>query len=236
MSRILIVQNSSTASEGDIGSALREAGVEYDVVLAQKDPIPDGLGHDAVIVLGGGQHAADDDLHPYLAQEKELLRRVVERGQPCLGICLGAQVLAHAMGAVIHRGTQVNFGFQPVRLTDAGTRDPLFSGLPEKQHMFQWHADSFELPVGAESLVYADSGSPHQAFRIGARAYGVQYHVEVDERLLQAWLGAAADAPPGEAVDAAVVAAARADVPRHYPAYRHQVRTLLDNFLSLSGS
>ncbi|MEV6394792.1 type 1 glutamine amidotransferase [Streptomyces sp. NPDC051907] len=234
MSRILIVQNSATASEGDIGSALDEAGVGYDVVYALKDPVPVRLlEHDAVIVLGGGQHAADDDLHPYLAREKELLRSAVERGQPCLGICLGAQVLAHAMGAVIHRGARVNFGFQPVRLTEAGTRDPLFSGLPEKQHMFQWHADSFELPSGAESLAYSESGAAHQAFRIGERGYGVQYHVEVDDRLLQAWLGSAADAPPGEAVDAAVVAAARDDVPLHYPAYRRNVRTLIENFLSL---
>ncbi|MGC5363871.1 type 1 glutamine amidotransferase [Streptomyces sp. DT24] len=236
MSRILIVQNSATASEGDIGSALREAGVGYDVVHAQKDRIPDGLDHDAVIVLGGGQHAADDDLHPCLVEEKELLRDAVERGQPCLGICLGAQILAHAMGAVIHRGTRVNFGFQTVGLTEAGTRDPLFSGLPEKQRMFQWHADSLELPAGAQLLAYSDSGSPHQAFRIGERAYGVQYHVEVDDRLLEAWLGAAADAPPGEAVDAPVVAATRADVPLYYSAYRRQVRKLMENFLSLTTS
>ncbi|WP_280665283.1 MULTISPECIES: type 1 glutamine amidotransferase [unclassified Kitasatospora] len=229
---ILIVQNSPTAPEGEIGTVLEESGVRYEVVRAWRRPLPDAADWDAVIVLGGGQHAADESAHPYLAPQKALLREAVAAGRPCLGICLGGQLLAHALGAELTRGTSTEFGFQALTLTEDGRSDPLFAGLAPEQRMFQWHADSFTLPPGARPLVHAEPGAGEQAFRVGRRGYGVQFHPELSEHLLHQWLAAAAT--PEERIPPEALARAIADTDRHYPEYRRQIRRLIANFLTLS--
>lgn len=233
MTSVLIIQHSESDSEGMIGEILTDNGVDFDLIFAGRDPMPTELDHDALIVLGGAQCAIDDELHSFLAPEKELLRRVVKAEQPCLGLCLGAQLLAHATGAAVDRGARAHFGFKRIRLTEAGRRDPLFADVPREHRMFHWHADAFDVPSGAELLASADYGAPNQAFRIGRRAYGVQYHIELDEPLLRAWLDEARTAEPGEAVAPPVIEEAERDASAHYLTYRRNSRTMLANFLQL---
>jgi GMP synthase (glutamine-hydrolysing) len=121
--------------------------------------------------------------YPFLAEEKRLLRRAAEAGVPVLGICLGAQLLADALGGHAHRGPTPELGYHPVRLTSSGERDPVLRHL--EQPVLSWHQDTFELPPGAELLAASDAYP--QAFRRG-RALGVQFHPETPPSLVDAWI------------------------------------------------
>lgn len=139
-----------------------------------------------LIVLGGAMGANDDARHPFLSDLKHLIREAVESGIPYLGICLGGQLLATVLGArvVSHRWEEL--GTLSVQLTAAGRQDILFSGIDESFSTFQWHHDSFDLPDGA-TLLASSTACPHQAFRVGEAAWGLQFHPEVTESIIRAW-------------------------------------------------
>lgn len=150
------------------------------------EPVPPLSGFDGVVSLGGPMSAGDE--HPGLAAERALLVEAAERGVPVLGVCLGAQLLAHAFGgAIFPNPSGRTVGVSDVFLTPAGRRDPLFGGLPEQFPVMQWHGDAFELPGGATLLATAPT-SDNQAFRVGDRAYGVLFHPEVLAREAHDWL------------------------------------------------
>jgi GMP synthase (glutamine-hydrolysing) len=127
--------------------------------------------------------------YPFLADEIELIRRFLAEGRPVLGICLGAQLLAAAAGARVYPGTRgKEIGWAEVELSEAGRADPIWSGFPPRFTTFHWHGDTFDLPRGAELL--GQSARYPQAFRIGAAAYGVQFHPEVVPTSLDSWVEA----------------------------------------------
>ncbi len=133
--------------------------------------------------------AYESERHPFLASEIELIKRQLERGQPILGVCLGAQLLAAAAGGKVYPGARgKEIGWAPVELTEAGMADPLWKGFPRSFNTFHWHGDTFDLPPGAKLL--AQSAHYAQAFRLGANAYGVQFHPEVVPQQLAAWIRA----------------------------------------------
>jgi GMP synthase (glutamine-hydrolysing) len=142
------------------------------------DPVPADA--DALVVLGGGMGAYEEDRLPHLADEIRLLRRCLDRGRPVLGICLGSQLLAKAAGAEVAKAPRPEIGFHQVRLSPQARTDALFASAPETFVAFHWHFDAFTLPGDAVPLA-ASALAPLQAFRCGARAWGVQFHLEVDE-------------------------------------------------------
>ena len=122
---------------------------------------------------------------PYLQQAAEWVATVAENDRPLLAICLGGQLLAHALGAEVHSQTRQEKGLREISLTAAGIVDPLFTGLPNPFVSFEWHNDSFELPAGSTLLAQTDT-CPGQAFRY-RNAWGVQFHPEVDEQVVADW-------------------------------------------------
>jgi GMP synthase (glutamine-hydrolysing) len=142
---------------------------------------------DALVVLGGGMGANEQDRLPHLRDEIRLLRRCVEEGRPVLGICLGSQLLAAALGGTVARAAAPEIGFYRVRLAPAARDDALFAGVEESFVAFHWHNDAFTLPGGAVPLA-GSTMTPLQAYRFGERAWGIQFHLEIDEPLLRAML------------------------------------------------
>jgi GMP synthase (glutamine-hydrolysing) len=144
-------------------------------------------GHDEVagaVFMGGPMNVDEVERFPALAAEREWLAEAVEREMPVLGICLGAQLLARALGAEVRPGAGLELGFSPVEILDAD--DPLLGGLAPRSEVLHWHGDVFDLPAGAQHL--GSSERTHcQAFRAG-NAWGVLFHPEADFTLVEAWL------------------------------------------------
>jgi GMP synthase (glutamine-hydrolysing) len=144
-------------------------------------------GYAAVIVLGGPMNSDQIDTFPNLLVEVDILRDAVEKGLSVLGICLGAQLLARALGGTVSRNRIREIGWHDVELTTAGREDPVLSAFRGLQPVFQWHEDGIGLPPGATCLARSPV-SEVQAFRYGDHAYGLQFHLEVDASLIERWL------------------------------------------------
>lgn len=141
-----------------------------------------------VIPLGGAMSVLDADRLPYLHDEKLLLRSAIERAVPVLGICLGGQLLASALGAVVRPSAQPEVGWLDVRPTPAAAADAVLGHLSRPTPIYQWHVDVFDLPQDAVRLAESDL-SPNQAFRVGELAWGLQFHPEVDLETFDLWHG-----------------------------------------------
>ena len=156
------------------------------VELDEGDPLPDWRAFDAIVAMGGPMGALDDDEHPWLTDEKRLIADAVRSGLPFWGVCLGVQLLAASLGARVYPGPAPEVGVLPVLLTDEALADPVFAGTPRDLLSLQWHGDTFDLPDGATRLA-GSPAYPNQAFRVGADAYGVQFHLEVSPALAREW-------------------------------------------------
>ncbi|BCP52459.1 GMP synthase [Kaistia sp. 32K] len=192
--RILVVENYQATSLGLMRPALAAAGAVIDVRQAHEgDPLPATPdGYDAIIVLGGGQSAVDDETHPYLPRLASLMRAFGDADKSVLGICLGSQILARGYGARNILDRPIEFGWQAVTPTEAGRDDPVVGVLDGPSPLFHWHSDTFTLPEGAVHLA-TSAMTPHQAFRIGRAVYGIQFHFEADTALVRDWNEAFAD-------------------------------------------
>lgn len=131
-------------------------------------------------------HADQDRQHSWLRAEKQLLARLLETGVPMLGVCLGAQLLATAAGAPAHRAPQPEIGWHEVTVTGEGSDDPLLGPLAPRFEAFQWHSYEFPLPAGATSLARSDVCL--QGYRVGDRAWGIQFHAEVTRADAKTWI------------------------------------------------
>jgi GMP synthase-like glutamine amidotransferase len=181
---LYIIQNDPEVPPGNLTGNLN---IPYRLLHPYRyDKLPELADVSALIVLGGAMGANDDALHPFLVGLKKLIREVVDRGIPYLGICLGGQLLATVMGARVVSNRWEELGTLPVTLTAAGATDRLFAGIAPEFTTFQWHHDSFDLP--AESVLLASSAAcSHQAFRIGSCAWGLQFHPEVTGQIIRDW-------------------------------------------------
>ena len=206
--RALVVTHAERDGPGRLGEWLPAAGLALDVLRPWAgEPLPPDLtGADALVVLGGPQQAYDETSAPWLAATKQLLRQAVADRVPVLGICLGAQLLAEATGGTVEPGEAgPELGARLVGKRDVAGADPLVWDTPMSWICVQWHEDVVtELPPGA-TLLGSSPRYPHQAFRVGERAWGLQFHIEPTEDMLHAW--AAESALTGSAPDAAALVA-----------------------------
>ena len=186
--RVLAIVHQGDAGPGVFADAMRSDGVQLDTWLrADEDQPPRDLrDYGAVITFGGAMHADQDSIHPWLADEKALLKELLECGTPLLGVCLGAQLLAAAAGAFVGRAREPEIGWHDVELTAEGAHDPLLAPLAPGFNGFQWHSYEFALPPGAVPL--ARSARCLQAFRLNDAAWGIQFHAEVTGADAEAWI------------------------------------------------
>ena len=187
--RALVVTHSADETPGTLEEWLPAAGLELDVVAPWRgDALPERVtDHAALVVMGGPQQAYDDTSAPWLRATKDLLRAAVVDDVPVLAVCLGAQLLAEALGGRVEKGADgVEAGARLVVKRDAAWEDPLFRDVPLTPTVLQWHEDAIvALPPGAV-LLAASTKYPNQAFKVG-RAYGLQFHVEPREETLRHW-------------------------------------------------
>lgn len=186
--RVLVLQHIACETPGVFEDELVARGAALErVELDEGDRLPAGpRGFDLIIAMGGPMSVNDEDEHRWLAAEKTLIADAVRAGVAFWGACLGVQLLAAALGAKVYPGVAPEVGLLPVTLTPEGLADPVFAGLPHELPTLQWHGDTFDLPDGAVRLA-GSAACPNQAFRWGTRAYGVQFHVEVSERMAAEW-------------------------------------------------
>jgi GMP synthase-like glutamine amidotransferase len=223
-----IVQNDPEVSPGNITENLDAAGIMYCVHHPYSgDPLPEVQDVSALIVMGGAMGANDDLRHPFLYDLKNFIRQVVSAGIPYLGICLGGQLLAAALGARVVSNRWEELGSLPAVLTAEGCRDVLFAGMPAEFDTFQWHHDSFDIPVGGV-LLASSTACCHQAFRIGSAAWGTQFHPEVTEQIIRDWC--AWNSATSVRVDELLAEFRTIDVP-----YRVAAQRILANFLEAAG-
>ncbi len=185
--RILVLQNVECEGPGLLGEYMVQCNVSCDQVkLYAGDPIPDPTTYHAMLVLGGPMSVHDIVEYPFLAQEVVSIKRAIAAGVPFLGICLGGQLLANAMGAPVTVNPVKEIGFGCVELTREGEKDRLFQGLHSPLPVFQWHGETFGIPSSAVLLAYS-SACAHQSFRYGQSAYALQFHLEVTPDMLSEW-------------------------------------------------
>ena len=210
--RALVIEHSASDPPGRLGEWLTDAGLALDVLRPWVgEPLPADLaGVDALVVLGGPQQAYDDTSAPWLPATKQLLRAAVADRLPVLAICLGAQLLAEATGGTVEPGEAgPELGARLVGKRDIAGADPLVWDTPMSWICVQWHEDAItELPPAA-TLLASSPRYPHQAFRVGERAWGLQFHVEPTAETVAGWAASSpylTDGPAREALVARTVA------------------------------
>jgi len=223
-----IIENDPEVPPGNIAENLDAAGIMYFIHRPYcGEALPQLQDISALIVMGGAMGANDDTRHPFLYDLKIFIRQVVSAGIPYLGICLGGQLLAAALGARVVSDRWGELGSLPVSLTTEGCRDALFEGLPAGFDTFQWHHDSFDIPAGGV-LLASSTACRHQAFRIGPFAWGTQFHPEVTEQIIRDWC--ILDRATSARTDQLLADYRTMEVP-----YRTTAKKMLANFLGTAG-
>jgi GMP synthase (glutamine-hydrolysing) len=222
---VLVFQHDPFDGPGYLGEALLRRGASLAIIrLDDGEAVPDASAYDMLLVMGGIMNVYQEDEYPWLAEETQAIRRAVEAGKAVLGVCLGGQLLAKALGARVRLGAATEIGLTPIMLTEAGEADPLFEGLPQVEAV-EWHDDTFDIPSGAVALARSE-GCDHQAFRFGERAYGLQFHPEVSPVMLEEWINAAGNLPSDSSAFQHAVEAKGA-------ALQTQADRLVDNFIRM---
>ncbi len=219
MREVLIVQHEPGEGPGILAAALERAAVtQRRVRTFAGEAVPRALGSAVGLVVLGGSMAVYEE-HPHLVEEIALLQDALAAGRPILAICLGAQLLAAALGGTVAKAPEKEIGWYRVRLAPAARADALFADVADDLVAFHWHGDAFALPPGAVQLAQSTL-TPCQAFRAGARAWGIQFHPEVDEEVLTAMVRGGAGELSAAGVDGEqILAAAVRELPRTRTAF-----------------
>lgn len=175
--RAVCLQHVPFEGPGAFATALTDRGVSLERYLVPQDGLPKDAG-DLLIVMGGPMSVNDPD--SWIAEETEFIRSVILTGKPVIGVCLGSQFMAKALGATVRSGKALEIGMTQVKLTAEAKHDPVFSTLPASFEVFEWHGEVFDLPKDCVPLAGSDI-APLQAFRYAARAYGLLFHLEMEE-------------------------------------------------------
>ena len=185
---MLAIAHQRDAGPGVFAGAVTEAGDELDHwwIAEAAEPPSELAAYDAVMTFGGAMNVDQEERHAWLAPEKELLRRLLERETPLLGVCLGAQLVSAAAGGEPRRAVEPEIGWFEVEVTDEGADDPLLRGLEPGFEVFEWHSYECAPPPGA--AVLACTAVCGQAFRFGPAAWGIQFHAEVTPAIAEDWI------------------------------------------------
>lgn len=233
--RVVVFQHLACEHPGIWREFLREDGADVRTVeLDAGDAIPSLDESDALLVFGGPMNVDEHHRFPWLAPETAAIRDAALGGLPVFGVCLGAQLLARALGARVTKNPEPEVGLLPVQLTDAGASDPLFAGWPRQAPVVQWHSDTFALPAGA-TLLATSPACRHQAFRHGSRAYGLQFHPEVTADMVAEWADVPEYADAMRQMRGAPEGGPFARVPAEAATLASRARRLYDNFTALIG-
>lgn len=191
---VLILKNIPAEGPGTIEDFLIENSIQYQVVDLEKEPMPDTKGFDALVMMGGPMSVNDDI--PYIRREEELVREFISKDKRVFGVCLGAQIMAKALGAKVYAGPEKEIGWYDIELVDDGINDPVMKllalhpgtgGFDKRFKVFHWHGETFDIPAGAERVARSEI-YPNQAFRYGDKAYAFQFHIEVRKEMIYRWL------------------------------------------------
>ncbi len=174
--RAVCLQHVPFEGPAAFAKALATRGVSLDSYLVPKGGLPQDAG-DLLIVMGGPMSVNDPD--PWISEETAFIRSVLQANKPVIGVCLGSQFMAKALGATVRSGKALEIGMTQVCLTDGGKSDPVFRDCPETFDVFEWHGEIFDLPEACVPLAGSDI-APLQAFRYGERAYGLLFHLEME--------------------------------------------------------
>lgn len=223
MSDILILQHVRPEPPAMISDVLSAHDLSIRTVRVHRgEPVPKTLEADGLVVLGGPMGIADIDERPHLRSECGLIEEAVRYGVPLLGVCLGSQLLAHVLGGDVQPAPDKEIGWKEVTLKGDAEEDALFQGVDNSFSAFHWHGDAFALPDGAVSLART-AQTAHQAFRYGARAYGLLFHLEVTPKTV-AWMTKAfQDELSDEGLDGAAI---RRDAMSYEPEIRSLAETV----------
>jgi GMP synthase (glutamine-hydrolysing) len=226
--RVLVIENDPKLhGTGRLGEALERSGLPWERRQAWSEDVGalDARDLGGIVVMGGEMNALDDEHYPYLAREVVLLNDALARDVPVLGICLGGQLLARALGARVTPATALEGGWVPISPVPDLNGDPVLGHLTGPTGVFSWHIDIFDLPRGATQLA-TGAFTEQQAFRYG-RAWGLQFHPEVDAELFETWLAA----HPSLEMDEAEADRLRVEVRAGSAASASFIARLFDGFL-----
>lgn len=187
--KILVCQHVPYEILGTLNPKFKEHGFRIHYVNFGRFPdlTPDLEGSDGLVILGGPMNVDQTDRHPHLSHEIRMIEEALKRDVPVLGICLGSQLIAKALGAQVGPNPEREVGWYEIERTPAGIEDPLLGHFSDIETVFQWHGDTFEIPRGAVRLAGSERCA-NQAFRYGDKVYGLQFHLEVDKAMIEHWL------------------------------------------------
>ena len=193
---VLILKNVSSEGPGTIEDHLRGNGIAYTIVDLATEELPSTEKTGTLVIMGGPMSVNESEIYPYIEKEVELVRDFIRQDKKVFGVCLGAQIMASALGARVYPGPGKEIGWFDIELQEEGVRDSLMAKMAvhpkagdfwKKFKVFHWHGETFDLPEGAVRL--AKSGLyPNQAFRYGKNAYAFQFHIEVGKEMVYDWL------------------------------------------------
>ncbi|UXI67176.1 type 1 glutamine amidotransferase [Tahibacter amnicola] len=237
MPRLLVFQHVAAEPLGTLDRLIRQRGHRIKFVNFEREPDAQPCldRYRGLVVLGGPMNVEDQERRPHLKTELRAIETALAQNKPVLGICLGAQLLAHVLGAPVQRHRETEIGWYDVKTTEAGRSDPVLAPLGAVHPVFQWHSYTFEVPRDAHHLAETASCA-NQAFRYGQNAYGFQFHLEANRALIERWLSIpsyrddmlAASLPHDEAAIRARTASAAAVM-------EATAERVFNNFLDLVG-
>ncbi len=185
---ILFIKHIDIEGPGTLGDFLRKKKIPFKIIeLGLGEVLPQNLkGIKAVVVLGGPMNVYQEKEFPFLREEDVFIQEVLKMEIPYLGICLGSQLLSKACGAKVVKSPVKEIGWYKIQLTATGEKDPFLKGFDSRVEIFHWHEDMFQIPQDGV-LLAAGAGCPHQAFRVGKNAYGIQFHIEITDKSIKEW-------------------------------------------------
>ena len=231
MPTVYALQHLASEPLGVIGEALEAGGIDAEYIrLFAGEPVPDDMNDAAgLVVMGGSMSVYEHERYPFITREIRLIEAALKDEKPVLGICLGSQLLASALGAEVRKGDRKEIGWFPIMLTEAAADDPVFRGVDRSFTAYHWHGDVFDLPAGAVKLA-SSAQTKCQAFAYEERAYGLLFHLEATQKTVEDMVGGFLSELDEEQIDGAEIIAQSFD---HLARHQRIGRSVFQRWASL---